>query len=219
MESSEQANGKRPKGLVMTTTSSEPFFSWTSRRIDLSAAADARTMTPELDESLRCGSRKARLLAIRDSESETDYVALLVGDVSGHSDVTVREVDEERLLVEASRPSTEPEILLGVASAPEPGHPGPHHVDREVFVDGPVRSLIIRSGARSVVVDWCHDERVRPAPTEQILPPASPVRTGPETNRFRVARLIPSPRVARWWQRLLPHPEPATARRTPAVCG
>ncbi|MGX7725111.1 hypothetical protein [Rhodococcus sp. 5G237] len=203
----------------MTTTSSEPFFSWTSRRIDLSAAADARAVTPELDESLRCGSRKARLLAIRDSESETDYVALLVGDVSGHSDVTVREVDEERLLVEASRPSTEPEILLGVASAPEPGHPGPHHVDREVFVDGPVRSLIIRSGARSVVVDWCHDEHVRSAPREQILPPEPPVRTGPETNRFRVARLIPSPRVARWWQRLLPHPEPATARHTPAVFG
>ncbi|WP_277371656.1 hypothetical protein [Rhodococcus rhodochrous] len=203
----------------MTTTSSEPFFSWTSRRIDLSGAADARTVTPELDESLRCGSRKARLLAIRDSESETDYVALLVGDVSGHSDVTVREVAEERLLVEASRPSTEPEILLGVASAPEPGHPGPHHVDREVFVDGPVRSLIIRSGARSVVVDWCHDERVHSAPTEQILPPEPPVRTGPETNRFRVARLIPGPRVARWWQRLLPHPEPVGPRRTPAVCG
>ncbi|WP_229580622.1 hypothetical protein [Rhodococcus rhodochrous] len=203
----------------MTTTSSEPFFSWTSRRIDLSAAADARTVTPELDESLRCGSRKARLLAIRDSESETDYVALLVGDVSGHSDVTVREVDEERLLVEASRPSTEPEILLGVATAPEPGRPGPHHVDREVFVDGPVRSLIIRSGARSVVVDWCHDERVHSASREQAVTAAPPVRTGPGTNRFRVARPIASPRVTRWWRRLLPHPEPTSSRRTPAVCG
>ncbi|MCD2099381.1 hypothetical protein [Rhodococcus rhodochrous] len=201
----------------MTTTSSEPFFSWTSRRIDLSAAADARTVAPELDESLRCGSRKARLLAIRDSESETDYVALLVGDVSGHSDVTVREVDEERLLVEGSRPSTEPEILLGIT--PEPGYSGPHHVDREVFVDGPVRSLIIRSGARSVVVDLCHEEHTRSAPREQLLSPAPPARTGPGTIRFRVAQLFPSPRVIRWWQRLLPHPEPVGPRRTPAVCG
>ncbi|MBS9372199.1 hypothetical protein GON09_001163 [Rhodococcus sp. B50] len=176
-------------------------------------------MTPELDESLRCGSREARLLAIRDSESETDYVALLVGDVSGGSDVAVREVDEERLLVEASRPSTEPEILLGVASVLEAGCLGPRHVDREVFVDGPVRSLILRSGARSVVVDWCHDERVHSAPRTQVVAPALSVRTESDAIRFRAARLFPSPRVARWWQRLLPHPEPASPRGTPAVCG
>lgn len=211
----------------MTTTSSEPFFSWTSRRIDLSAAEDARSMVPELDESLRCGSRKARLLAIHDEEGETEYVALLVGDVSGRSDVTVREVDEERLLVEASRPSTEPEILLGVASTPGAGHLDAHHVDREVFVEGPVRSLIIRSGACSVVVEWDHGEGRYSAPQKQcVVRDAAPTvsahpepATKRETTRSRGARTFPGPRVARWWQRLLSHPGSANPERTPVVCG
>ncbi|MEU5844381.1 hypothetical protein [Rhodococcus sp. NPDC047139] len=143
------------------TTLSEPFFSWTSRRIDLTAAGDSSAVTTELDESLRCGPRKARLLAVRDPESETQYVALLVGEVSGSDDVTVREVDEERLLVEAGRASDEPEILLAVAPGPASGSAVEGDIEREVFVDGPIRSLIIRSGARSIVVDWYHEDRPR----------------------------------------------------------
>ncbi|WP_193788719.1 hypothetical protein [Rhodococcus rhodochrous] len=138
------------------TALSEPFFSWTSRRIDLPAVAELGSVTLELDEPLWCGNHQARLIAMRDPDTEVACLALVVGDVSGRNDVTVREVDEELLLVEGSRSTVEPAILLGISPEGGKGSRGTDHLDHAVCVDGPVRSMIVWSGARSVIVEWCY---------------------------------------------------------------
>lgn len=158
------------------TALSESFFSWTSRRVDLTAIDKASSVTPELDEPLRCGNHQARLIAMRDADTDVEYLALVVGDVSGRSDITVREVDEELLLVEGSRSPVEQEILLGVSSEYEEGYSGTDHLDREVCVDGPVRSMIAWSGARSVIVDWYHGSPSRSSP-QMCLPRGVDSRT------------------------------------------
>jgi hypothetical protein len=66
-------------------------------------AAAARRSGLSIDRALRSGTARGRLLAYHDAVDDTDYVALLVGDVLGARDVPLRFVPEECLLIEGGR--------------------------------------------------------------------------------------------------------------------
>ncbi len=101
------------------------------------------------------GAGTARLIATRDDD--VDYLALIVGDVADRHDVAVRVVDEEALLIEGSRFESSPEILIGLRTAPSIcGCSDARHVDSQLCLDGPIRTMIASIGVRSVVVDWYH---------------------------------------------------------------
>lgn len=135
------------------------FFSWTSRRVMLprtltavvSGTASGSGLT--MDRQVAAGTVRGRLLAYHDAEDDHDYVALMVGDVRGCDDVPVRAVGEERLLLEGGRSSLQAEILVGTDDRDEAA--GQRDLDHRLCCDGPLRSLLCHSGARSVTVDWC----------------------------------------------------------------
>ena len=134
------------------TARPEPFFSWTARRVELREVESAVLV---LDEVVPVGAGTARLIATRDDD--VDYLALIVGDVADRHDVAVRVVDEEALLIEGSRSEFTPEILVGLRAAPSIcGCSTARHVDSQLCLNGPVRTMIASLGVRSVVVDWYH---------------------------------------------------------------
>ena len=134
------------------TARPEPFFSWTARRVELREVESAVLV---LDEVVPVGAGTARLIATRDDD--VDYLALIVGDVADRHDVAVRVVDEEALLIEGSRFESSPEILIGLRTAPSIcGCSDARHVDSQLCLDGPIRTMIASIGVRSVVVDWYH---------------------------------------------------------------
>ncbi|MEE2056244.1 hypothetical protein [Rhodococcus artemisiae] len=121
----------------------------TADRIDIS---DSDRVPLELDEALTCGGHRARLIATHDPGTDIEYVLLLLGEMSGHSEVVVREVDEEALLIEGSRSSPEPQILLGASSQPLHDTGDTDALARVLRKSGIVRSMIARGGVRSVIV-------------------------------------------------------------------
>jgi len=134
------------------TARPEPFFSWTARRVELRESESAVLV---LDEVVPVGTGTARLIATRDDDG--DYLALVVGDVADRHDVAVRGVDEEALLIEGSRSESSPEILIGLRAAQSIcGCSDARHVDSQLCLDGPIRTMIASIGVRSVVVDWYH---------------------------------------------------------------
>lgn len=133
------------------STLPEPFFSWTARRIDLAGIRESEFVDLVLDELVPLGASTARLIATRDEDTDVDYVALIVGEVTGEHDVAVRGVDEEAILIEGSRSASSPEILIGLRAAPAAGG-----CSSRICLDGPIRTMIASVGVRSVVVDWYH---------------------------------------------------------------
>ncbi|WP_009478724.1 hypothetical protein [Rhodococcus sp. JVH1] len=134
------------------TARPEPFFSWTARRVELREVESAVLV---LDEVVPVGTGTARLIAIR--VDDVDYLALVVGDVADRHDVAVRVVDEEALLIEGSRSESSPEILIGLRAAQSIcGCSEARHVDSQLCLDGPIRTMIASIGVKSVVVDWYH---------------------------------------------------------------
>ncbi|GCE39596.1 hypothetical protein Rhow_003120 [Rhodococcus wratislaviensis] len=135
----------------------EPFFSWTTRRIDLAGIRDSEFAGLVLDEPVPLGKNKARLIATRDDDADVDYLALIVGDVADGRDIAVRGVDEEALLIEGSRSESTPEILVGMRTAATMcDRFGERRIGSQLCLEGPVRSMIASVGVKSVVVDWCH---------------------------------------------------------------
>ncbi|MFC0449790.1 hypothetical protein [Rhodococcus jostii] len=138
----------------MTARPEEPFFSWTARRVEFGRSESAVLL---LDELVPLGANTARLIATRDDDTDVEYLALIVGDVTDCHDVAVRCVDEETLLIEGSRCESSPEILIGLSAAPALcGCTTEQHIDSQLCLEGPVRAMIASVGVRSVVVDWYH---------------------------------------------------------------
>lgn len=136
------------------TARPEPSFSWTARRVELRESESAVLV---LDERVPLGRNTARLIATRDEGADVDYLALIVGDVADGHDIAVRGVDEEALLVEGGRTESSPEILIGLRTAPSIcGCSSEQHIDSQLCLDGPVRTMIASVGVKSVVVDCCH---------------------------------------------------------------
>ena len=139
------------------TARPEPFFSWTARRVELDELREVESVVLVLDEVVPVGAGTARLIATRDEDTDIDYLALIVGDVAGGRDIAVRVVDEEALLIEGSRSESSPEILIGLRAAPSIcGCSDARHVDSQLCLEGPIRTMIASIGVRSVVVDWYH---------------------------------------------------------------
>ncbi|WP_037243452.1 hypothetical protein [Rhodococcus wratislaviensis] len=137
------------------TARPEPFFSWTARRIELDRLRESESSVLVLDELVPLGTGTARLIGMRDEGADVDYLALIVGDVANGHDIAVRGVDEEALLIEGSRSESSPEILIGLrAAASVCGCSSERHIDSELCLDGPIRTMIASIGVRSVVVDW-----------------------------------------------------------------
>ncbi|QDQ91015.1 hypothetical protein FND50_09560 [Rhodococcus sp. WB9] len=138
------------------TARPEPFFSWTARRIELDRLRESESSDLVLDELVSLGTGTARLIATRD-DADVDYLALIVGDVADGHNIAVRGVDEEALLIEGSRTESSPEILIGLRAAQSIcGCSDARHVDSQLCLDGPIRTMIASIGVRSVVVDWYH---------------------------------------------------------------
>ncbi|UZG57440.1 hypothetical protein [Rhodococcus opacus] len=138
------------------TARPEPFFSWTARRVEFDELR-VESVVLVLDEVVPVGAGTARLIATRDEDTDIDYLALIVGDVADGRDIAVRGVDEEALLIEGSRSEFTPEILIGLRAAPSIcGCSTARHIDSQLCLDGPVRTMIASVGVRSVVVDWYH---------------------------------------------------------------
>ncbi|MBA8959316.1 hypothetical protein [Rhodococcus opacus] len=139
------------------TARPEPFFSWTARRVELDELRESESAVLVLDEVVPVGAGMARLIATRDEDTDIDYLALIVGDVADGHDIAVRGVDEEALLIEGSRTESSPEILIGLRAAQSIcGCSDARHVDSQLCLDGPIRTMIASIGVRSVVVDWYH---------------------------------------------------------------
>jgi hypothetical protein len=152
---------------ISMTADSEPFFSWTSRRVVVACSLRSRSKMIDprrdcgdertdvvLDVRIQLGVRGARLLGF--CACETDYVALLVGDVVGARDVPIHVIDEEQLLIVGSRSTLPAEILVGIPADPcavgASGRPGKILV-RQVCMGGPIRDVLALSGVHSVIVD------------------------------------------------------------------
>jgi hypothetical protein len=139
------------------TARPEPYFSWTARRVELDELRESESAVLVLDEVVPLGRNTARLIATRDDDTDIDYLALIIGDVADGTDIAVRGVDEEALLVEGSRSESSPEILIGLRTAPSIcGCSNAGHIDSQLCLDGPVRTMIGSVGVKSVVIDWSH---------------------------------------------------------------
>ncbi|NLV80723.1 MAG: hypothetical protein GXY65_15570 [Rhodococcus sp.] len=135
----------------------EVHFGWTSRRVSL-AGCESRTRGREdperevtLDRRVCAEGVTQRLLALHDPVADHDYVAVVVGRVTGSDDVPVRTVDEERLLLAAAHSRCPGEILVGTAGDDDPTV---RELGHQLRRGGPLRTLLACSGARSVVIDW-----------------------------------------------------------------
>ena len=82
----------------------------------------ANTLDEPLDQPMVLGNRFARLVTTADG----DVTALFVGAVAGASEVWVRLVDEEALLLAGGHSSRPAEILIGVQNDAEVAR---YHVD------------------------------------------------------------------------------------------
>ncbi|PND51828.1 MULTISPECIES: hypothetical protein [Rhodococcus] len=138
------------------------FFSWSARRVLLGTGLQATaTQRPDghlaigvvLDERVHLTGRSARLIAYQDCE-ETNYVAVVIGDVTGAEDVPLHLVDTEQILIRGHHSRLPAEILVGVGTAAGLGSPTAADVRRQLCLGGPVHQMLALSGARSVVADW-----------------------------------------------------------------
>ncbi|MDV6247451.1 hypothetical protein [Rhodococcus opacus] len=150
-------------------TASEPFFSWTARRVVLprtlvsvaSSGGDGAGKEHDgitLDVTVPLGARTGRLLAYRDADCGTELVVLMVGDVIGADDVPVRVVDEETVLIEGQHSTESAEILVAATMIRDgwgTRRLSRHNVDHQLCTGGPVRDAIALSGAVSVDSEWC----------------------------------------------------------------
>lgn len=131
------------------------FFSGSGRRVPLSRMRRAEPVRSEsatgltMDCEVPSATRRSRLVAYHDDEG--DYVALVVGDADGVDDVAVHAVPEEHLILEGGRSRALVEILVGVPEGSDLGVQQ-RELDRQLFIGGPLRSMLEYSGARSVVV-------------------------------------------------------------------
>jgi hypothetical protein len=138
--------------MVMNTLP-ERISSDTERPADRAAYRETCSAPWILDQSIRLGDNDARLIAVRDEYTDTSYLALLVGNVTGSAPVTVRAVDEEALLIEGSR-TMFPEILIGVAESPSASDIGRRDLECRTAVEGSLRSTIDSIGVHSVIAEW-----------------------------------------------------------------
>lgn len=151
------------------SSADEPYFSWTARQVvmtrDLVPATGVRVRegcvrgTPPrivLDCRLTVGRRAARLVSFGSDDSE--YTALIVGDVCGRKAIPIRAIDEEEgLLIAGTRCRCNAEILVAIPSdaSGERMGPRPHRVlEHQLCSGGPIRDLVRSTGAVSVLVDW-----------------------------------------------------------------
>ncbi len=151
------------------SSADEPYFSWTARQVvmtrDIEPAKDARIReshvpgTPPrivLDCRLTVGRRAARLVSF--GSDDTEYTALIVGDVSGRTAIPIRAIDEEEgLLIAGTRCRCNAEILVAIPSdaSSEWMNSRPHRVlEHQLCSGGPIRDLVRSTGAVSVLVDW-----------------------------------------------------------------
>lgn len=146
----------------------EGFFSWTARRVTLvqprsAAAASAgpmRTLRGVVDDIrvLLGSGNSGRLISHRTTDCDMQYLVLVIGKVPGVQDVPIRVVDEEVLLVEGSRSTGAPEILVADptnGASDSAGRRARAEVNRQLCCGGPLRELVTMSGAVSVDVEWC----------------------------------------------------------------
>ncbi|MEU2005680.1 hypothetical protein ACH47B_33250 [Rhodococcus sp. NPDC019627] len=130
----------------------ERISSDTERPADRAAYRETCSAPWILDQSIRLGDNDARLIVVRDEYTDTSYLALLVGNVTGSAPVTVRAVDEEALLIEGSR-TMFPEILIGVTESPS-AYIGRRYLECRTAVEGSLRSTIDSIGVHSVIAEW-----------------------------------------------------------------
>jgi hypothetical protein len=150
-------------------TTDSAFFSWTARRVVLAANHRADTVDGEFDDrraarydvtldiTMTVGRNRGRLIAFRDATADVAYVVLILGHTNAARDVPVRIVDEDVLLIEGSRETHLPVILIGVQQTPA-GEASlkafRREVNRQLCVGGPIREVLQLSEAESVDIDW-----------------------------------------------------------------
>ncbi|MBJ8345453.1 hypothetical protein [Antrihabitans sp. YC2-6] len=152
--------------MTTMTRTDERYFSWTARQLMLGSDATlvtdpvhpSDTTTIHLDVHMTVGAREARLVTFACLDDEDDeWTALLVGDVSGASEVPVRTVEEERLLLAGARSTIPAEILVAVPpeEADMPSDTSCRRIiHTQLCMGGPIRDVIGAAGAVSVVVNW-----------------------------------------------------------------
>ncbi len=109
-----------------------------------------------LDARVTVGAESARIVASHDPATGAEQVVLMLGDTVGARDVPVHVVDEEVLLIEGSRYTHTPQLLIGDSTLAVTGNPAARQweVGRQLREGGPIRALLALSGAQSVEVDW-----------------------------------------------------------------
>ncbi|MFC9840789.1 hypothetical protein ACFVKB_44605 [Rhodococcus sp. NPDC127530] len=146
----------------------DEFFSWTSRRTVIGscsrassapglprAQSDMADHLPQrgLDVRLVVSGRHCRLITF--TQGGLDYVVVTVGSVRGRRDVPIRAVDEESLLVDASRSATSAEILIGIPIDPRTVNPvrcRERVLSSQLCQGGPIRQMLNVTGVHSVLV-------------------------------------------------------------------
>ncbi|MFC0454068.1 hypothetical protein [Rhodococcus jostii] len=146
----------------------DEFFSWTSRRTVIGAGHLASTASglrrvhgdsagdlPQrgLDVRLVVAGRHCRLITF--THGGDDYVVVVIGSVRGRRDVPIRAVDEESLLVDASRSATSAEILIGIPIDPRTASPErcrERMLASQLCHGGPIRQMLGVTGVHSVLV-------------------------------------------------------------------
>jgi hypothetical protein len=146
----------------------DEFFSWTSRRTVIGAGHLASTASERkrvhgdsadelpqrgLDVRLVVAGRHCRLITF--THGGDDYVVVVIGSVRGRRDVPIRAVDEESLLVDASRSETSAEILIGIPIDPRTASPErcrERMLASQLCQGGPIRQMLSVTGVHSVLV-------------------------------------------------------------------
>lgn len=141
------------------TTCTDVFFSWTLQRVMLPrpspsvVGATDRRSGLSMDHLVQSSNIRGRLLVYHDAADDTDYVALLVGEVLDASDVPMRFVPQESLLLKGNRSFQPVEILVGVDDTYDSDNQMRILV-RQLWDRGPIWSLLRHTGARSITVEW-----------------------------------------------------------------
>lgn len=150
------------------------FFDRAARRVILPRMPHTKgpdTAGLTIDRALESVPRPSRVVAYRDED--TDCVALVVGDATGADDVPVHAVPEEQLILEARRSHEPVEILVGVPDGSD-ARVQQRELHRQLSDGGPLRSVLVYSGARSVVVRWWPPAGPGTAPDVRPLTRARP---------------------------------------------
>lgn len=146
----------------------DDFFSWTTRRAVIENGRQA-SATPDLPRThsdtagdlpqrdlnigLVVSGRQCRLITA--TQGGVDYVVLTIGSVRGRRDVPIRMVDEESLLVDASRCAADAEILIGIPIDPRTANPEQcrqRMLSSQLCQGGPIRQMLSTTGVYSVLV-------------------------------------------------------------------